>query len=438
MRYRLLRNMRLMSIKLKLQWNLGILSYMLATLFLVYEMALQVSPSIMTHSLMYAFKINARQLGFMASIYFYSYTSMQIPVGLLYDRYGPRKLISSTAAVCGLGSCIFALTTNVYLAGFSRFFMGIGSAFAFVGVLVIATRWFTPYYFAFLVGIAQLLAALGALGGELPLAPLINHFGWRYVMGGGGILGLLIALFCFLIIRDRPSEGYCVGKRSHHLIRDIREIFHSSQTWWIALYAFSAWGPVTVFAALWGVPFLMRKYAVSNTLGALAVAMIWIGLGVSSPLLGWLSDRIRRRRLLLRLCSFLGLISSLIVIYFNCSFWLSCVFLFILGIAAAGQILTFALVKDNNRQAIVATSLSFNNMAVVVGGAIFQPFVGYILDFYWNGEMHEKVPIYSLSNYHVGLIVVPACFLLGLIVSLFFIRETYCLSRYDDYSNYVK
>ena len=241
-----------MSERTKFQWTLGFFIYVLAAIFLIYEMALQVSPSIMTDQLMVAYSINAKSLGIMASFYFYSYTLMQIPVGLLFDRYGPRLLISGAAMICAAGALFFGLTGNIYLAAIGRFFMGIGSAFAFVGVLVVATRWFPPYYFAFLVGIAQLLAAFGALGGELPLAALVNEFGWRTVMVLSGLIGVIIALFCAMIIRNHPSSDIQIEEHDHHLWKDLKEILHSSQTWWIALYAFSNWGPNRCFCCFMG------------------------------------------------------------------------------------------------------------------------------------------------------------------------------------------
>ena len=107
----------------------GIIVFLLAAAFLFYEMALQVSPSVMTHQLMLDFKINASVLGVMAAFYFYSYTSMQIPAGLLYDRFGPRLLITISLCICVMGAFLFGFTTTVVLASLGRFFMGIGSAF---------------------------------------------------------------------------------------------------------------------------------------------------------------------------------------------------------------------------------------------------------------------------------------------------------------------
>ena len=416
----------------KLHHLIAICIYSLSTIFLIYEMALQVSPSIMTKELMASFKIEAKTLGIMASFYFYSYTLMQIPVGLLYDRLGPRLLISLAAFICGLGAFLFGLTTNVYMASLGRFFMGIGSAFAFVGVLVIAHRYFSAYYFALLVGIAQLLAALGAMGGEFPLSALVNHFGWRPVMIFSGFIGGMIALLSALVIRNHPRHKKTFKPPSSHLIRDFKEIFCKSQTYWIALYAFSGWGPIVIFAALWGVPYLMEKYAISNTRAAFGVAMIWLGLAITSPFIGWLSSRIGKRRPLLIYCSLIGVLSSIGIIYLpKIPFWANSIFLFMMGCAAAGQILTFALVKDNNPHFVLGTAIGVNNMAVVIGGAFLQPIVGYVLHALWSGKMEGNIPIYSVANYSVGFMLVPTCFLIGLGVSLFLIRETYCHAIVD-------
>lgn len=412
--------------------TLGIFIYALATLFLLYEMALQVSPSVMTSNLMHDFQIGAATLGVMASFYFYSYTLMQIPVGLFYDQLNSRTLITGAVFLCAMGALFFSLTQSVAWAALGRFLMGIGSAFAFVGVLVVASKWFPHKYFALLVGIAQFLAAMGALSGALSIASMLHLFSWRFVIGIFAAIGIVLTLLSFLIVRDHPAEERPTFKR-HHLFRELKEIFSFSQTWWIALYAFCSWGPMAVFAALWGIPFLKIRFQVSNTEAALAMALVWVGLGIMSPFLGWLSDKIGRRCLLLQVTSLIGLFSSLILIYlpgisFNAAFFL----LLGIGIAASGQILTFALVKENNRKTRVGIAIGLNNMAVVAGGALFQPLAGFLLYLNWKGNADSSgIPLYVVENYQIALLVVPACFLLGLVVSSFFIKETYCRSRYE-------
>ncbi|WP_194847501.1 MFS transporter [Candidatus Neptunochlamydia vexilliferae] len=405
---------------------IGIFIYLLAAFFLLYEMALQVSPSVMTQHLMLDFGGGAAALGVMASFYFYSYTLMQIPVGLLFDRFNARWLISGAVFLCALGTFFFGWADGIIWASAGRFLMGIGSAFAFVGVLVVAARWFPPKYFAFLVGVAQFLAAMGALCGELPLSWLLEELDWRMVMVLLGGLGVVLTCLCVGVIRDRPYQ------RHHHLLAELREIVRSSQTWWIALYAFCGWGPVAVFAALWGVPYMKVRFGVETAEAALAMALVWVGIGLTSPFLGWISDHLGRRKVLLTACSSVGLVCSLILFYLPVGFGTAFALLFGMGIAAGGQILSFALVKDNNRPSVVGTAVGLNNMAVVAGGALFQPLVGFLLQLYWGGGRDGYgAPVYSIENYHIGLVVVPLCFFVGVISSLFFIKETYCKPKYD-------
>ena len=287
-------------------------------------------------------------------------------------------------------------------------------------------------HFAFLVGIAQFLAAIGALSGELPLAWLLERVHWRESLLLLAIIGMILTGCSFMIVKDNPYNKRHIPKK-HDLKRELKEIIRSSQTWWIGLYAFCGWCPIAVFAALWGVPYLKMRFEVTTAQAALAMACAWISVGGISPVIGWVSDKLGKRCPLLKLCSLIGLISSVVLLYFpGVSFKMTFPLLLGMGIASSGQILSFALVKDNNRPTTTGTAVGLNNMAVVAGGAIFQPLVGAILHFLWNGAMDgEGIPLYSVGNYQVGLLIVPVCFFIGLIVSLFFIKETYCLPKYD-------
>ena len=409
------------------------LIYILVSFFLLFEMALQVSPSVMTKALMRDFNIGAATLGFVISFYYYSYTILQIPVGLLYDRFRARFLVTGALFICSAGSLLFAFTQSLAWIAASRFMMGIGSAFAFVGVLIVAARWFPARYFAFLVGTAQFLAAVGALCGELPIAWLLEKFNWRWVLVLFALIGLFLTLLSFLFVRENPKGKREVPKK-HHLIQELKEIIRSSQTWWIGLYAFCGWGPIAVFAALWGVPYLQLRFNVSLSMAAFAMAMVWIGIGTMSPLLGYLSDRLGKRCKLLQIASLVGFVFSILLLYVpGVNFGLVFLLLFGIGLAASGQILTFALVKDNTRPANLGTAIGLNNMAVVAGGAFFQPLVGFILHFLWNGSVEKSgVPLYTIGNYHGALFIVPLCFLISFLASLFFIEETNCFPKYKD------
>lgn len=408
---------------------IAIAMYMLASLFLVYEMGVQVSPSVMTKDLIRDFHINFSVLGWMASAYFYSYTLMQVPVGLLYDRFGPRTLLSAAALICSLGAFFFASTHSVFWAAIGRIFMGFGSACAFTGVLLVAARWFDGYYFALLVGGAQMLAAFGAIAGQIPMAALVNAYGWRSTMYGLGWIGAILAIVNVIILRDRPKhESTDVEFRETSFWKHFTSILKNPQSWFIGLYAFTGWGPMAVFASLWGVPFLEVKFGISNVVAATSIMMMWLGIAFCSPFVGIFSNIIGRRKPILWIGSCLGIIASCCILYIpDLSLGLTYILLLCLGIACSVHILTFALVRDNQPKTRVATGIGFNNCAVVFSGAILQPLVGYVLHALSTGkETSAGIPWHSTAEYQSALVVLPILYAVGALVSFFCIKETFC------------
>src|SRR5665811_13181 len=133
-------------------------------------------------------------LGTISAFYYYSYTPMQLPAGLLYDRFGPRRLITLAVLICAIGALLFGTTPSVFMASAGRFFMGIGSSFSFIGALLLVSRWFPPHYFALLTGLVQLMSSAGAIAGQVPLVTAINHWGWRSTIISLAIVGCLLAL----------------------------------------------------------------------------------------------------------------------------------------------------------------------------------------------------------------------------------------------------
>ncbi|MES2141346.1 MAG: MFS transporter [Pseudomonadota bacterium] len=411
----------------------------LAAMFYMYEFILQVSPAVMTNELMRDLNLNAASLGTMAAFYYYSYTPMQLPAGLLYDRFGPRRLITLAVLVCATGALLFGTTPSVFMASVGRFFMGIGSSFSFIGALLLVSRWFPPHYFALLTGLVQLMSSVGAIAGQVPLAKAISHWGWRSTIISLSIAGVFLALFIWAIVRDSPEtvsqrkKFQCSPKKSE--LKRLQQVCNNRQTWLIALYSFAIWAPITAFAALWGIPFLVANYGISTEAASKACAMIWLGIGIGSPLLGWISDTIKSRSIPLSFSAFLGIFSITLIIYgpHLSIVWLYLT-LFIVGLAASGQALSFGVVKDNNPPSVVGTAIGFNNTAVVAGGALFQPLIGILLYYNWNGTMHNGTPFYGAADYQKALIILPLCYILALIVSRFLLRETHCKQQFPNES----
>ena len=357
---------------------------------------------------------------------------MQLPVGLMFDRIGARAIIPLAILGCAVGAYFFGNTETAFWAAVGRFLVGLGSAFAFTGVLVVAALWFRPHRFALLVGLAQLFAAFGAMGGAYPIAVLLELTSWRMIIVGLSIIGVVLAAVAWLVIRDHPKEKIASDVFHNPRIKEsLLRVFANPQSWWIGLYAFASWAPMAFFAALWGTPFLKVRFSVSNQLAASSLSFIWLGLALTSPIIGWLSDKIGKRGILMLICSIVGIFSSLIVIYIpSLPFWTSYIWMFLMGCASAGQILSFAVIKDINPPTGIATAIGFNNMAVVLGGAIFQPLVGYILKWSWDGSLLGNTPFYSNYDYAIALVIVPLCYLVCSATSALFIQETNCKPSY--------
>ena len=188
--------------------------WLLSALFMFYKYALEVSPSVMTSTLMSTFKISGTQLGNLAACYFYAYLLLQIPAGLLLDKIGPRRVTTLAIALCAAGSMIFARADTLLVAGIGRFLTGAGAAFAAVNCLKLIANWFPFKQFAFMAGLMMTVAMFGAVGGQAPLASFIEAMDWRYAMNIIGISGLVLAAIFWLVVRDISPKH----KKEKHIV----------------------------------------------------------------------------------------------------------------------------------------------------------------------------------------------------------------------------
>lgn len=410
--------------------------FLLAASFYLYEFVLQVAPGVMADAMMKTFNVSAAGFGIISAFYFYAYAPMQLPAGVLFDRYGPRKLMTFALILCALGSFFFASTTCLWTAALGRLLIGVGSAFSFIGVLVLISRWFPPSQFALLAGIAQLMSSVGAMFGEVPLAALVQWAGWREASFILAFVGLALALLLWLFIRDYPHQSTQTSARRQFKAEWMRllSVCSKSYTWITGVYACTIWTPIAVFAALWGVPYLQQKFQVSLIVASGLCSMVWLGIGIGSPLLGWFSDKLSSRRLALGISAFCGLVACILLLYVtNIAMGWMYLVLFLLGLGAGGQTVSFAVVKDNNPPELVGTASGFNNLSVLIGGALFQPLVGVILHHGGEWIQANGVHVYTITSYNKALSIMPICYLISLLLTFFILKESH--PAYVKYSH---
>lgn len=394
------------------------------------EYFVRVAPGVMVDSLMHDFKVQALALGSLSAFFYYTYVGMQIPVGILVDRFSLRWLLTSMIFLCGLSSLIFAMTTHLEIAAFARLMMGFGAAFAFVSALKVAAVWFPAKKFGLLAGLTQALGMLGAAVGQMPLAYLVEHFGWRNALIFIAGLMILLSVLVALWVRDPilPAAQAKKNKKTltHSSWSGLIRVLRNPQSWWNALLAGLLFAPTAALAELWGVKFFRQTYNLSNEVAAMGIGLIFIGWTIGGPLMGWISDKIQRRKLILILSSSFSLLfASLVILAPGLPLGILFSLLFLYGFSNTGVATTYAVASEINPQSVAGTSVAFANMASVIIGAGFQPLIGWLLQKNWDGVIVQGVPYYSNSDFRSALLILLASLLLAIFVACG-IKETYC------------
>lgn len=409
------------------------LIWLLGASFFFYKYVLQVSPSVMSTDLMRTFNITGAGLGNLAACFFYAYLLMQIPVGLILDRWSPKIITALAIFVCALGTFLFAHANSLLFAGISRAMIGFGAAFAAVSCFKLATLWFPPKRFAFVAGLSMTAAMLGAVGGEAPLAFLVNKLDWRGAMVHVAIIGFILMLLVFIFVKDRtPSKelkNVIEVNKNAPVFSSLKTILKEKQTWLLSLYSGLAFAPISVFGGLWGVSFLEQSAQLSSTAAASAVSLIFVGFAIGCPISGWYSDHIGRRKIIMLSGTIIALIAILCVLYLPLhSQRILEILLFLFGLGASCFFLCFSMIREIHSLIFAATVLGFMNMFDSIWEAFSEPFIGKLLDLGWDGKFDNGARIFSLHNYHLALAALPIYFFSALVI-LFFIKETHCRQK---------
>lgn len=407
-------------------------------LFYCYNYFLRVSPSVMQTDLMQGLHITAYQFGTLASMYYWAYTPMQVPVGMLYDRFGTKIVQFFACLVAVLGVLIFINADNLMMAGIGRFCIGLGTAFAYIGVLKLASVWLAPNRFATVAGLTTSFGMLSAIFSDKYLTTFVQMIGYKnalhVALGAGIALSLLILFF----MRSRPKmplPHQVTAAESLRwqpltfleLLQALRVVLRNPQMWIIGLIGCLFYMPASVFLDLWGIPYLKAVYHLTPEQAANFVSCTFVGWIIAGPSIGALSDKIKRRRLPLLICTVFStiLISAIFYIPSLSLLNLSIIF-FLLGIFCGAHPLCFALGKENCPNHISGIAVAVTNTLIMLGGMVFEPLVGKLLDKHAVAVvLQNNIPVYTASDYTYALTLLPIGLMISVVLTLF-VRETYC------------
>ncbi len=397
----------------------------LAVCFYFYEYILRVAPSVMISNILSSFNIKAGVFGTIVAFYLYAYAPMQLPVGILMDRFGARKLLSLATMICGIGSILFGLSHAVWIADISRLCIGAGSACAFIGMIYICSHWFPAKSLGLLVGIGNSIGMLGAVTGEGPLSMLVNTVSWRIVMLGLGFVGVALGISIYIsLLKPIPFDYQAASlEEKKPWLTSFKEVCKNKQTWINGVVTFCFYCSITAFGGLWAVPFLKQVHNFSNQAASYASSMVYMGIILMGPVIGYIGDKTGNRKLVIHIFTFFSLCLFLCILFIpNLHYTTVFILMLMFGGALSAHLLNYTLAIDLNSREVKGTALAMTNFLVFLAGSLIQTLVGLLLDFNWDGKMESGIPVYNTLNFQLSLL--PFAFALAIaFIFSFFINE---------------
>lgn len=397
----------------------------------------RIAPAVVSADLMQAFGATGAALGSLAAMYYYIYTVMQIPAGVLADTLGARISVTLGNAVSGVGSILFGMADTFWEASVGRTLVGLGVSVVFVGLMKSNTLWFRDRDYGFISGLTLLLGNVGAILAAGPLAGMLTLWSWRAVFVALGVIALGLAVLSWIGVRNTPEDaGFpsireMDGQSRHegrqqHWWHDLIGVMVTRRVWpgfWINL---GMTGSMLAFLGLWAIPFLRDLHGLERSTASLYTSTALAGFACGALFCGWFSDRMGYRKPLLVMGTLLYGLAWLGIVYAN---WapgvLGMAWFALMGFSCGSFILTYAGAKEVVIPALSGMAIALVNTGVFLGAAILQPLFGWAVDLGWNGVMVNGVRVYGSADYHAGFFLMLGCVVLAIVASAFF-HETRC------------
>lgn len=384
--------------------------WLVGVTFVLFQFFLQLSSGVVIGAIMQEIQITAFQAGILGSAFYYVYAGLQIPVGVLFDKKQSRVLLAASALTCSIGCLYFAHSYQFNHLIMGRLLLGFGSAFAFVGLSHLLRNHFSLQAFGFLIGLSETLGFIVTVIGMTSLGALIAYFGWRIFINSSALIGLGIAYACWRFIPpNRPSLSD--GSLRLHF----KTILTTGKIWINGCFVGLGFSVITVFAAMWAIPFLKVKLQCDLNEASLVDSMVFLGAGISCPLFGKL-DLVFKRRKPLLISSCLATAALFLIVLFapiHDALQMG-VLLLAMGICCGAYMLSYTIANELSPPNALSTCTGFTNTLAVLSAPLMQPLVGYCLD-----TLRGDNAAAALMDYQISLSIVPAALILASILVIF-------------------
>jgi MFS family permease len=360
--------------------RMATVAWLLTAVYYFYQYALRSAPAVMMPQLSEAFGLTALGVASIVGLFYYGYSPFSLVAGAAMDRMGPRRLLPFASVTVGIGALLFA-TGNTNIASVGRFLQGAGGVFALVGAIYIATKNFPPSQAATLIGATQMFGMAGGSAGQFVVGPLIGSgLSWSSFWIGMGVLGLAIGAVLFLLIPKEKEEVKAErGGGMKSILKGFGLVFRNPQSILCGLIAGLLFIPTTIFDMVWGVRFLQEAHGLDYGTAVMRSATVPFGWIIGCPLLGFISDRMGRRKPVI-IASALVLLACMVwILYGKPGVFPPYVLGLIAGIASGAAMLPYTIIKEANPPQFGGTATGVINFINFTFSALLGPFFGWLL-----------------------------------------------------------
>ncbi|HBI21600.1 MAG TPA: MFS transporter [Legionella sp.] len=406
-----------------------------AGLFFLYEFFQLNVFDVINQPLRDAFGMDAAQLSWMSSAYVWANVLFLLPAGVLLDRFSTRRVILMAMGICVLGTLGFALAHAFAWAAFFHALTGLGNAFCFLSCVVLVSRWFPARRQALVIGCLVTMAFIGGMIAHTPFAYLSAHYGWREAMLIDTGVGAVIFAWIFFIVKDNPKAGFSPNKTAvaRPYFAGFLHVLTNPQNWFAGIYTSCLNLPIMVLCALWGASYLAVSHQLTGIAASNIVSLIFMGSIVGCPLVGWISDRLGRRKPLM----IIGAIATLITIApllvgIALSPTALSVLFFALGVFTSTQVIAYPLIAESNAPERTGVATGMASVIIMGGGGLGQVLFGILMRHHAGEASHQ----YAVGDFQFALWMFPIAALVAL-MAILLTQETHCerLKRSGDASD---
>lgn len=384
--------------------------WVIASVFYAYQYILRVMPNIMLNDIMEQFDMNAATFGQFSGVYYIGYSLMHLPVGIMLDRYGPKKIMTGCILLTVIGMLPLLFSDHWIYPIAGRFLIGIGSSAAILGVFKIIRMTFSETRFPRMLSLSVTIGLIGAIYGGGPVSYMLGAFGYQTVIQLFAATGFLLAMITYWIIPDIKSspEGTVVS--------DIKEVLSNNKVILSCVFAGLMVGTLEGFADVWGTVFFKQVYGFDNTVAATMPSMIYIGMCFGAPVLSLIADRVGNYLATIIGAGITMAICFSLLLFSHLTSGVLSLSLVLVGICCAYQILAIYKASTYVRVEVAGLTTALANMIIMIFGYVFHASIGGIVNIMGGANTSEAL-VY-------GLTVIPGALCLGICGFVFlFVRE---------------